>query len=449
MKPLQSPSIAPEIDIEFTLRTLHRAGMLGSIFTTLGETGAYVGDVFTVYVGKTHAIRKVLISVYNQKHCEEVIKVLNAHEAVSVISQADMVFERHKGGKIHSSSKKELNSLTDLRYIYTPGVARVCSAIQRAPAKAKQYTTLCNSVGIFTNGTRVLGLGDIGLEASLPVMEGKAAIYDRFVGISATPILIDTKEREEFVQTVLRIAPSFGAIHLEDICVPDCFYIERALKAKLPKPVMHDDQHGTATVTLSAIMSILRMLGRRQKHSIVIGQIGLGAAGFGIASLLHDWGAEVHGVDPDPEAQKRFLAYGGHVDELSPVMKQADVIIACTSIVGLIKPDMIKKDQIVLAISNPEPEIYPEEALEAGASFAADGRTINNALAYPGLFKGALMADAEEITAAMKIRAAEVISSYTEESELVPSPFHPELHDAISTAVAEAAGYRRERLKKS
>ena len=339
-------------------------------------------------MGKSYSLRRLIISVYDEDHVQEVSASITSDPNVELIEENDVVFKRHRGGKIHSKRIRDISSLTDLRYIYTPGVARICTSIHKDPAKAKEYTSIGNSVGIFTNGTRVLGLGDIGPEASMPVMEGKAVIYDQFVGISATPVLIQTKDPEEFVQTVVNVSPSFGGIHLEDIRTPDCFYIEDELKKRLPhKPVMHDDQHGTGTVTLAAVMSILRMMNKSVKDNISVAQIGLGAAGFGIASLLHNWGAEVIGVDPDESSQKRFIDYGGKVGTLEDAMKKATVVITTTGVVGLIKPEMIQKGQIILSLSNPQPEIRPEDALAAGASFAADGKTINNAWPIPLFFE--------------------------------------------------------------
>ena len=428
---MQMRTVVPEMDIEFTVKTLHKAGVLGSVLTKLGTTSALVGDISTISIGKTYSLRKIIISVYDDAHLEEVLRVIERHDAVELVEKNDVVFQKHKAGKIRSKRVKDVQTITDLRYIYTPGVARVCTLIHKEPEKAREYTSIGNSVGIFTNGTRVLGLGDIGPEASMPVMEGKAVIYDQFVGLSATPILIQTKDPQEFVQTVVNVSPSFGAIHLEDIRMPDCFYIEDELKKRLTKPVMHDDQHGTGTVTLAAVMTLLRITKKSLKDKIVIAQIGLGAAGFGIASLLHDWGAEVIGVDPNEGAQKRFIDHGGKIDSLESAMKKALVVITTTGVVGLIKPQMIQKDQIILSLSNPRPEISPEEALGAGASFAADGKTINNALAYPGLFKGALTIGAHVISSEMKIRAAEVITRYAEDDELVPSPLHPSVHSAI------------------
>ena len=422
----------PEMDIEFTVKSLHKPGVLGSLLSQLGITSALVGDITTLHIGKSYSLRKLVISVYDKNHVQEVSELIKKHPSIELIEENDIVFKRHQNGKIHSGRIDDISSLLDLRYIYTPGVARVCKAIHEDPSKVREYTSIGNSVGIFTNGTRVLGLGDIGAEASMPVMEGKAVIYDQFVGISATPILIQTRDPEEFVKTVINIAPSFGGIHLEDIRVPDCFYIEDELKKRLlDKPIMHDDQHGTGTVTLAAVMSILRMTNKSIKKNIIVAQIGLGAAGFGIASLLHDWGAKVIGVDPGEDAQKRFIEYGGQVDSLKNAMKKAMIVITTTGVVGIIKPNMIQKGQIILSLSNPEPEIKPESALEAGALFAADGKTINNALAYPALFKSALNIGARSISSEMKIKAAEVISKFAESEELVPSPLNPTLHKEI------------------
>ncbi len=419
---------APEMDIEFTIRILHQPGILASILSELGKTSALVGDISTIHIGKVFSLRKIVISLYDENHLNEVVNVIEGHKMVKLIKKNDIVFERHKEGKIRSKRVREIKTNTDLRYIYTPGVARVCTLIHENKEKAKEYTSIGNSVGIFTNGTRVLGLGDIGPEASMPVMEGKAVIYDQFVGLSATPILIQTKDPKEFVKTVVNVSPSFGAIHLEDIRMPDCFYIEDELKKRLKKPVMHDDQHGTGTVTLAGVMTLLRLTKKSLKDKIMIAQVGLGAAGFGIASLLHDWGANVIGVDPNEDAQKRFVDYGGKVDNLGNAIKHALVVITTTGVVGLIQPEMIQKGQIILSLSNPQPEIKPEEAIAAGAAFAADGKTINNALAYPGLFKGALNIGAYSISSEMKIRAAEVISKYAEDDELVPSPLLPSVH---------------------
>ncbi len=432
----------PETDIVVIVRNPHRIGLLGKLLGVIGDEGAAVGNIETQSIGKDHSVREVTVSVHDMNHLDAVLRAIRQRTEAEILGVKDLVFERHQGGKLHSSRTRELERLEDLRYIYTPGVARVCTAIQNDPALARQYTAIGNSVGIFTNGTRVLGLGNIGAVPSLPVMEGKAVIYDRFVGLSATPILIDTEDPDEFIETVVRVAPTFGGIHLEDIRTPDCFYIEDELIRRIRKPVMHDDQHGTATVLMAAVLSALRYTGRSGRKDLVCAQIGLGAAGLAIARLLMDYGFAVIGVDPSVESQARLLKYGGSVGEIDAAMRAADIVIATTGVVGLIKPEMIHPGQIILPLSNPIPEIYPEAAIEAGAAYAADGQSVNNALAFPGLFKAALQVQAEAITSAMKIAAAEAISALAPEGELVPSPFHPLVHtqvvDAVCTASAAA-----------
>ena len=428
----------PDNDIKLRIKSPHRPGKLGLLLTVLGEEGALVGDIETLFIGKDHSFRNITISIFDEVHLDAIKTAIKNRTEVEILEIEDIVFKRHEGGKIHSKRKQELRRLEDLRYIYTPGVARVCRRIMNHPESYRKYTNIGNSVGIFTNGTRVLGLGEIGVLPSMPVMEGKAVIYDQFVGISATPILVDTKDPDEFIETVERIAPTFGGIRLEDIRIPDCFYIETELIKRLNKPVMHDDQHGTATVLLAAVLSALRQIGRTDDDSLVFAQLGLGAAGFGIAKLMIDYGFNVIGVDPMPESQKRLTNYGGKIASLEEAMDVADIVIATTGVVGLIGPDIVRKGQVILSLSNPQPEIFPEEALAAGASFASDGKSVNNALAYPGLFKAALEVNANEINAKMKIAAAKVISEMAETGELVPSIFHEKVHQHVVKAVVAA-----------
>jgi malate dehydrogenase (oxaloacetate-decarboxylating) len=326
-----------------------------------------------------------------------------------------------------------------MRDVYTPGVARVCTAIAQHPQIARRFTTVGRSVAICTNGTRVLGLGDIGPLAALPVMEGKALFYAQLVGVSAVPILIDTKDVDEFVETVVRIAAGFGGIHLEDISAPECFEIERRLIERLPQPVMHDDVHGTAVVTFAAAIAACRGVGIRLDE-VTVGQVGLGAAGFGIATLIHDAGVRrVLASEPNPDAQQRVRERGIEVVDLATVMREADVVVATSGKPGLISPAMVRPGQVILALTNPEPEIEPEEAIAAGAAFAADGTSVNNVLGYPGIFHGALLAQARAINLEMKRAAAWALAGLTVESELVPEVLDPEVHAKVTEAVRRAA----------
>ena len=430
----------PDFDVVLTVRNPQRPGMIGRFLTVVGDRGALVGDIETVFVGRDHFLRNVGLTVYDEAHLETLLAAVREETESEVVDVKDVVFERHLGGKIRMGRTTPVEGLDDLRTLYTPGVARVCRAIHAEPALARRYTAVAQTVGIFTNGTRVLGLGDIGPLASLPVMEGKAALYDRFVGLSAIPILVDTKDPEEFVDTVCRVAPTFGGIHLEDIRTPDCFWIEDELVRRLPQPVMHDDQHGTATVLLAAVLSALRLTDQPGRRDLVCVQVGLGAAGLAIAKLLLHAGFPVVGVDPSAEARERLERAGGQTSaDLASAAALADILIATTGVVGLITPDMIRPRQLVLALSNPVPEITPAAALAAGAAFAADGRSVNNALAFPGLFKAALDVGAGAITAAMKVAAAHAISDLASPGELVPSPFHPRVHVDVIEAVRRAA----------
>jgi malate dehydrogenase (oxaloacetate-decarboxylating) len=273
----------------------------------------------------------------------------------------------------------------------------------------------------------------------MPVMEGKAVFYRQLAGVSAMPILIDTKDVDTFVETVVRIAPTFGGIHLEDISAPECFEIEARLIEELPQPVMHDDVHGTAVVTVGAALVACRQAGLTLQEEVV-GQIGLGAAGFGIAALMVDADAKkVLGSDPNPLSHERARAKGIDIVDMETLMREADVVVATTGVPGLIKPEMVREGQVILALTNPYPEIEPDDALAAGAAFAADGKSVNNVLGYPGIFRGALLSGAKEINPEMKLAAAETIAELSAEAELVPDALDPNVHHRVADAVRDAA----------
>jgi malate dehydrogenase (oxaloacetate-decarboxylating) len=405
----------------------------------IAQEGALIGEISTLHMAEGLSTREITVETENEEHTERLVSALAHTDGVEIISVRDRVFDCHRGGKIHSTSRVELQHLSDLRYIYTPGVARVSRAIAEKPERAFDYTGLGHSVGIFTNGTRVLGLGDIGPVASLPVMEGKAVLYDRFAGISATPILVDTKDVEEFVQTVVRVSRSFGGIHLEDIRIPECFRIEEELKRRLRKPVMHDDQHGTAVVTLAAIINVCRLTGIELRRS-KMGQVGLGAAGSAIAKLALAYGVgEVMVTDRNPAAIAPLVAAGAQSTDLDTLLSRADIVVCTTGKVGLIKPEQIRRGQVIFALSNPYPEIEPDVARDAGAAYAADGAAINNALAFPGIFRGALAVRAGKIEPQMFIAAAEAIAASAGSDEVVPSPLSTSVHDAVTDAVSACA----------
>ncbi len=426
-------------DTVVRVRLRHRPGQLARLAAAVAEADALLGEIHTVRLGENDTVRDVTLEASDEEHTARVVEAIRRLPDVEVLGTRDLVFESHRGGKLRTVSRLALESLAELRYIYTPGVARVARAIQRDPSLAWDFTGLGSSVGIFTNGTRVLGLGNIGPLASLPVMEGKAALYHRFAGISATPVLVNTQDAGEFIEAVLRTGASFGGIHLEDIRIPDCFRIEDELDRLLDKPVMHDDQWGTATVALAAILNACRLTGTDLRAARV-GQIGLGAAGSAIARIALSYGVrEVMVADTSPDAVARLEGFGARPSDMATILREADLVVATTGRPGLIRPDMVRRGQVIFALSNPDPEIAPDEALRAGAAFAGDGRSINNALAFPGLFRGALEVRAKAITHEMRLAAAEAIAALAEPGALVPDPLDTRVHAAVRDAVAAKA----------
>jgi malate dehydrogenase (oxaloacetate-decarboxylating) len=381
----------------FRVRVLDKPGYLGKLAGRLGELGANIGEITIFAQGPDFLIREISLQFENQEHLVRVIDGLSTLESVSLEAVIDPVEQAHEGGKIAVKSRFPLDSIAEMRKIYTPGVAQICKLIQKDPSMSRVYTCIGNSVAVVTNGTAILGLGNIGPVAGMPVMEGKSVLYEQLVGVSGIPILIDSRDVDTVVNTVKNIATTFGAIHLEDFAAPECFEIEERLQAELNIPVLHDDQHATAVVVLAALMTISMRYGLDLNASRV-GIIGLGAAGSGIAQLLLTYGVkEVLGTDLREDANRRLATLGGRPVKLTEIMSECDVVVATTGVPGLIKPEMVRKDQVILALSNPDPEILPELAMECGALYAADGRTINNALSFPGLFRGALRAHARSL----------------------------------------------------
>jgi malate dehydrogenase (oxaloacetate-decarboxylating) len=421
------------------LLILDQPGYLGRVATAVGNAGGNITDLHLVSYGFEYNTRDLTLFIDDEAQLQEVLAEVGKVEGVIISEIIDPVLEMHRGGKIQVKSRVPLDGLATLRKIYTPGVAKVCKLIEQTPDLKYEYTSIGNTVAIVTNGTAVLGLGDIGPVAGMPVMEGKAVLFDALAGINGVPILLASKDPEEIIRTVALIAPSFGAINLEDIRAPECFEIEGRLDAMLDIPVMHDDQHGTATVALAALLNATKYVGKPFRNDCV-GIVGLGAAGIGIAKLLAAYGVRrMVGTDINPHAMEIFEKAGGAPLSLDEVMKAADIVIGVTGAAGLLKPSMIRKGQIILALSNPRPEISPEDARNAGAAFAADGRSVNNGLAFPGIFRGALDARARSICNRMKIAAARTIASSAATGELVPSMLNRDMHKAVAQAVERAA----------
>ncbi len=426
------------VDYVYRLEQPHVSGQLAKVCQRIADANGVIGDVVTIQIGRERSIREISIEVRDHGQARRVAGMLGQLDGVEVISFYDRALQAHIGGKLEMQVTKPVTTFQQVRDIYTPGVARVCTAIAEEPALANRFTMIGRTIAVCTNGTRVLGLGNIGPVASMPVMEGKALFYRQMVGLSAIPILIDAEEVDAFVETVLRIAPGFGAIHLEDIRVPDCFEIERRLIEELDVPVMHDDVHGTGVATLAAALAACAQAGVEFSEASV-GQIGLGAAGFGIAAMMVAGGARrVVASDPDERSHERATAHGIETGSFEEALA-CDIVVATTGVPGLIKPEQVREGQIVFALSNPDPEISPTEALAAGAAYAADGAAVNNVLGFPGIFRGALAAGADQITTQMKLAAARAIAGLTKESELVPDALDPEVHARVTAAVLDAA----------
>lgn len=438
-------------------------GTLGRLCTAIGEVGGNIGALDGFDVRGPTLRRSMVVHCRDEEHQKKVVESVRQLGGVTLIDWWDRTFRMHESGKIHVLSTAPVNDRDDLSMAYTPGVARVCTAIENDPNLSHLYTIRKNTVAIVSNGTAVLGLGDIGPEGAMPVMEGKALLFKEFGGVDGFPVCINARTADEVVDFVQRIAPTFGGINLEDIKAPECFEIEERLRASLDIPVFHDDQHGTAVVTLAALWNSLKITGKKMEDLTVV-IAGVGAAGVAIGKILLNAGVgDVIGCDRvgsiysgrgDMNSAKEWFAEHTNRERrmgtISDVMKGADVFV------GVSGPDLItaadvrsmSKDPIVFAMANPNPEIRPEQA-DGLAAVMATGRSdypnqINNVLAFPGIFRGALDAHATDITEGMKLAAAIAIAESVTDAQLkpefvVPSVFDRSIVERVAPAVAAAA----------
>jgi malate dehydrogenase (oxaloacetate-decarboxylating) len=421
------------------VRNEQQLGTLGRLLVAVADAGGDVGEVRLIQETSSYTLRDISIYTQDEARMDTVLQAIEANPGTRILAIRDEVLELHQKGKIAIRSRLAVDSLSILRRVYTPGVAEVCLMIAKDPLLARQYTAISHLVAIVTDGTAVLGLGDIGPVAGMPVMEGKAMLMETLVGLSGVPILLNSKDPEQIIRTVETIAPTFSAIQLEDISAPRCFEIEERLQSSLDIPVMHDDQHGTAVVTTAALTTASRITGLRLEKAL-IGQVGLGAAGNAISRMLMKLtGNPVLGADLSEAALTFFERSGGKRSNLQEIMQECDVVIATTGAAGLIKPEMVHKGQVILALSNPNPEIDPESAIKAGAAFAADGKSVNNVLGFPGILRGAVDSYATSITHEMYLAAASAIADQTPKDELVPNPLDKNVHRAVARAVALTA----------
>lgn len=446
------------------LALTNRPGVFAQVATMLAQEGTNLGAVDIVSADPKQIVRDVTFDVRNEEHGEHVINKLNAVPDVTVLSASDRIFLLHLGGKISVHNKLPLATRNALSMVYTPGVGRIAQAIAKDLAKVHALTTKGNSVAVVTDGSAVLGLGNLGPEAALPVMEGKAMLFKEFAGIDAWPICLGTQDPDEIVRIVQGIAPGFGGINLEDISAPRCFEIERRLKTALTIPVMHDDQHGTAVVILAALTNALKVT-KKEMREIRVVVNGIGAAGLTCCQILlaagvshltacNENGIVLAGDTERLRAKRDDLAECIEQDKprgtVQEALKGADVFIG-VSVGNVLRPEdlaLMAPDRIVFAMANPEPEIAPELAVPHCRVFAT-GRSdypnqINNVLAFPGIFRGALDVQAREINEPMKLAAARAIADLIpddtlSEDYIIPSVFDKQVVPRVSKAVAQAA----------
>lgn len=463
-----SESATPAFSVRIRVRMVNRPGMLGRLAVAIGEVGGNISALRGFEVKTETLDEDVVVNCRSVAHQAEVRRAIEGIEGIEILEFEDRTFHMHEGGKIEVLSLAPVRDVEDLSMAYTPGVARVCSAIYENPELAHRYTIKRNTVAIVSDGTAVLGLGDIGPEAAMPVMEGKALLFKHFAGVDGFPICLDTTDPEEIIETVKRLAPTFGGINLEDIAAPGAFDIEERLVEELDIPVFHDDQHGTAIVTLAALENALKIVDKDISEIKVV-VAGVGAAGVAVSKILMNAGVKnvigadrqgaVHLGREELNKSKQWFAENtnpeGLTGALSDLMPGADVFI------GLSGPNLITREDvismnvrpIVFAMANPDPEIRPELIADVAAVIAT-GRSdfpnqINNVLAFPGIFRGALDAGARRITENMKVAAARAIAACIPAEELrsdniIPSVFNTEV--AIRVAEASAAAARADRV---
>jgi malate dehydrogenase (oxaloacetate-decarboxylating) len=438
--------------------------MLAKVTSVIGEAGGNIGGIDIVQPGEEFLVRDITINTRGDQHAQTIVTDVRDVEGVTIVNVSDRTFLLHLGGKIEVKSKTPLKTRDQLSMAYTPGVARVCEALEEAPEDAHRLTMKGNTVAVVSDGTAVLGLGDVGPEAAIPVMEGKAQLLKEFADVNGVPLCLDTTDVDEIVETVVRLAPVFGAVNLEDIAAPACFAVEDRLKEQLDIPVFHDDQHGTAVVAVAALLNALEIVDKSLEDLRVV-VAGIGAAGSAVTEMLLQMGVEnIVGVDSTGPvtgqrtglnfAKQRYVEMTDPTVEegstLSDLMEGADVFI------GLSGPDVLDvddlksmaRDPIVFAMANPRPEIMPEVAYPHVAVMAT-GRSdypnqINNVLCFPGLFKGALDCRATDITDDMKIAAAHAIADTIDSRSLtpdyiVPSVFDRQVVEAVADAVSTTA----------
>ena len=471
----RQPGIAHSVTIR--AEYANQVGMLGRITSAIGNAGGDIGAIDIVSGGRDGIVRDITVNARDVDHAQQIVEAVRELDGVKVLNVSDQVFLRHLGGKIEMRSKTPVKTRNDMSIVYTPGVARVSMAIHDDPESVWNLTSKSNTVAVVTDGSAVLGLGDIGPAAALPVMEGKALLFKELAGVDAWPIALDTNDPDEIVRIVKSISAGFGGINLEDISAPRCFYIEERLRNELDIPVFHDDQHGTAVVVLAGLLNALKVVDKRMEDLKVV-VTGVGAGGLATTSLLITSGVKnilgfdrqgiLHrGRDYGDNEAKSWFANATNPDDLKggidEAMDGADLFVGLSA-PGVISIDHVRlmnRDAMVFAMANPDPEIWPED-VAGHVRVMATGRSdypnqVNNALCFPGMFRGVLDARASEINDEMKIAAAHAIAAgvpdrHLNEEYIMPSIFDTSVVRTVARDVAAAArkaGVARRRRRRS
>ena len=459
---INAPTASHSLTIRLTIQ--NKPGMLGKVTSAIGKGGGDIGAIDLVEVGKHTITRDITLKTSGERHGQQVVDRVRGLDGVEVVNVSDRTFLMHLGGKIEVRGKMPVKTRDDLSMAYTPGVARICMAIHHDPEKAYTLTIKQNTVAVVTDGSAVLGLGDIGPSGAQPVMEGKALIFKEFAGVDAFPICLATKDVDEIVMIVKALAPVFGGTNLEDISAPRCFEIEERLQRDLDIPVFHDDQHGTAVVVLAALLNALKLVKKRLSDARIV-FTGAGASGIATAKLLMKAGAKhiigcdragaiYRGRTENMNSMKEWFAQ--HTNPRRVQGSAGDALAGADIFIGLSGPGVVSlkdikamnRDAIVFAMANPIPEILPEEA-GAFVRVMATGRSdypnqINNSCGFPGFFRGMLDVRARCVNDEMKLAAAHAIAGMIGKNELseeyiTPSMFDPRLVPAVASAVADAA----------
>ncbi len=460
---VRDPAINASNNIIVRIKIDNKIGMLAKLAKIISEMHGIVGKIDLLQSEEGVLVRDISIYIHDREHCKKIITAIKNIQGVEFVNFSDRTLLVHSGGKIGVSNRIPVKTRDDLSMAYTPGVARVCMDIHDDDKNAYKLTIKGNTIAVVTDGTAVLGLGDIGPKAAMPVMEGKAMLFKEFAGIDAWPICLDTKDSEEIIRTVRAIAPGFGGINLEDISAPRCFEIERRLNKELNIPVFHDDQHGTAVVSTAALINALKLVGKKVEDIKVVVS-GAGAAGTACSKMILQLGVKnLIGCDSkgaisvkrnDLNSSKQWFVENTNPNNedgtIKTVIGGADVFLGVSAPNIINQKDLktMSKDPIVFAMSNPDPEISPEEALPHVAVMAT-GRSdypnqINNVLCFPGIFRGALDCQATTINEEMKLATAKAIASSVNESRLgseyiIPSVFDSTVAPKIAKSVMEAA----------